>query len=94
MATAKEIKEHLEIALNEIGEIKPWFDAEVNEWIFSHPKYLVEYGGTTSKEVIHNYPKYLKEFIMYRLDRKLNVLTERKTKGHGGIRRSSGKELC
>lgn len=26
MATTKEIKEHLEIALKEIGEIKPWYD--------------------------------------------------------------------
>ena len=55
MATAKEIKEQLAIALQEIGEIKPWFDPDVNEWIFSHPKYPVEYGGESSKEVIENY---------------------------------------
>lgn len=28
MATTKEVKEHLEIGLKEIGEIKPWFDED------------------------------------------------------------------
>lgn len=31
MATAKEIKEHLEITLHDVGEINPWFDKDVNE---------------------------------------------------------------
>lgn len=91
MATRKEIKEHIEIALKEIGNIKPWFDEEVNEWIFSHPNYPVEYGGETPSEVIQNYPKYLWEFIKHRLDDKLNPLTEKKTKGHGGKREGAGR---
>lgn len=91
MATAKEIKEHLNIALNEVGSIKPWFDKEVDEWIFSHPNYPVEYGGESPGEVIKNYPKYLKEFIKHRLDDNLNPLTEKKTKGHGGKREGSGR---
>ena len=44
MATTKEIKEHLEIALKEIGKIKPKFDSDVQEWVFKHPNYPVEYG--------------------------------------------------
>jgi hypothetical protein len=91
MATAKEIKEHLEIALEEVGNIKPWFDEEVNEWIFSHPNYPVEYGGESSKEVIKNYPKYLREFIKQRLNDNLSPLTEKKTKGHGGKRLGAGR---
>lgn len=91
MASRKEIKEHLEIAIKEIGTIKPWFDKEVNEWIFSHPNYPVEYGGESSAEVIENYPKYLSEFIKHRLDNKLNPLTEKKTKGHGGKREGAGR---
>jgi hypothetical protein len=86
MATEKEIIEHLHIALAEIGFIKPWFDVEVNEWIFNHPKYPVEYGGESASEVIENYPKYLQEFIKQRLDNNLNPLTEKKTLGHGGKR--------
>lgn len=91
MATTKEIKEHLTIALKEIGSIKPWFDKKVNEWIFSHPNYPVEYGGESPEEVIKNYPKYLREFIKFRLDNKLNPLTEKKTKGHGGKREGAGR---
>ncbi len=91
MATTKEIKEHLEIALKEIGKIRPWFDEEVNEWIFRHVNYPVEYGGESVEEVIENYPKYLREFIKYRLNNKLNPLTEEKTKGHGGRRIGAGR---
>lgn len=78
------IKEHLQIALKEIGSIKPWFDSDVEEWIFSHPSYPVEYGGKSSEEVKKNYPKYLREFIKHRLDNRLNPLTEKKTKGLEG----------
>jgi len=91
MATAKEIKEHLKLALQEVGPINPWFDTEVNEWIFRHTAYPVEYGGNSAEEVIKNYPKYLKEFIKHRLDNKLNPLTEKKTTGHGGKREGAGR---
>ena len=91
MATPKEIKEHLAIALREVGKIKPWFDDEVNEWTFSHPSYPVEYGGETAKEVIRNYPKYLREFIKQRLNDNLDHLTKRQTKGHGGERPGAGR---
>jgi hypothetical protein len=91
MATHKEIKKHLEIALKEIGKIKPWFDEDVNEWVFSHPNYPVEYGGKSAAEVIKNYPKYLREFIRQRLNNNLNPLTEKKTKGHGGKREGAGR---
>ena len=93
MATAKEIKEHLDIALKEVGKIKPWFDEEVNEWVFSHPNYPVEYGGESAEEVIKNYPKYLREFIKQRLNANLNPLTEKRTKGHGGLRPGAGRPL-
>ena len=91
MATTKEIKEHLEIALKEVGRITPWFDEEVNEWIFSHPNYPIEYGGSSPGEVIQNYPKYLREFVKQRLNDNLNSLTEEKTKGHGGKRIGAGR---
>jgi hypothetical protein len=91
MATKKEINEHLKNALAEIGEIIPVFDEEVDEWVFSNPLYPVEYGGTSKKEVIKNYPKYLREFIKHRLDRRLHPLVEKKTKGHGGSRKGAGR---
>lgn len=91
MATEKEIKEHLKIALSEIGDIKPWFDKDVNCWVFSHKNYPVEYGGDTAKEVIRNYPKYLKEFIKHRLAGKLSPVNENETKGRGGYREGAGR---
>ncbi len=91
MATKKEIDEHLKIALKEIGEIKPWFDKEVNAWIFEHPAYPVEYGGKSEAEVIKNYPKYLREFIRHRLDDQLHPVMEKQTKGRGGKRVGAGR---
>src|SRR3989337_161111 len=91
MATKKEITKHLKIALAEIGEIKPWFDKECNDWTFSHPNYPVEYGGKTTKEVVRNYPKYLEEFIRHRLDEHLADSIEKKTHGRGGMRPRAGR---
>lgn len=91
MASRKEVKEHLEIALKEVGKIKPWFDSDVNEWVFSHSAYPVEYGGNSPEEVIQNYPKYLQEFIIHRLDDRLSPLIEKRTKGHGGQREGAGR---
>jgi len=91
MATKKEIDQHLKIALEEIGEIEPWFDEDVNAWIFSHRLYPVEYGGTSPKEVVKNYPKYLREFIKQRLDDNLAPVVKKMTKGRGGKRIGAGR---
>jgi len=91
MATKQEIEKHLKDALSEIGEIRPRFDKEVNEWIFSHKLYPVECAGDSPKEVIKNYPKYLREFIKQRLKDNLNPLVEKKTKGRGGRRPGAGR---
>ncbi len=91
MATQKEIKEHLKIALKEVGKIVPWFDEEVSAWVFEHPAYPVGYAGNSAKEVIKNYPKYLKQFIEERLNSNLNPLTEKATRGRGGKRKGAGR---
>ena len=52
MASTKEIKKHLNIALEEVGEIKPRFSKNFNAWTFSHKKYPdVEYVGESAEEV-------------------------------------------
>lgn len=91
MATKKEIDEHLRTALVEVGKIKPWFDKDVDCWVFSHKNYPVEYGGDSEKEVVKNYPKYLREFIKHRLDGRLSPVNEKETKGRGGCREGSGR---
>ena len=91
MATKKEIDSHLKIALEEIGKIKPWFDKDVDAYVFEHPSYPVEYAGETEEDVIKGYPKYLREFIRHRLNNKLHPLMEKETKGRGGKRPGAGR---
>jgi len=93
MAAKKEINEHLEFALNEIGKIKPWYDKGYKCWVFSHPAYPVEYSGDTEKEVINNYPIYLHDFIEERLKDNLSDLTEKKTIGRCGKRIGAGRPI-
>ena len=93
MATKKEIKEHLVIALEEVGNIEPWFDKSYKTWVFSHSAYPVEYTGDTKEEVIKNYPLYLQEFIEERLNNNLSEITEKKTKGRGGKREGAGRPV-
>ncbi len=92
MASAKEIKKHLDIALEEIGEIRPSFNKRFKTWMFCHKKYPdVEYFGDSPSEVVRNYPKYLREFIKHRLDGNIWESVEKKTKGHGGKRERGGR---
>ena len=92
MASKQEIEKELKIALKEIGPIIPWFDKEVNEWIFSSPLYpSVEYGGETKEEVISNYEHYLKGFIIERLKNNIESHVEKTTKGRGGYRPGAGR---
>ncbi len=91
MASKKELRKHLKLALEEIGEIKPWYDKKFHAWIFAHPHYPVEYAGDTEEDVIRNYPLYLREFLKHRLEGKLSPLEEKKTKGRGGKRMGAGR---
>jgi len=77
----EKIESQLKLALTEVGKITPWYSQEFKAWVFSHELYPVEYSGDTKEEVIQNYPLYLKEFILHRLNDKLSPLMENKTKG-------------
>lgn len=91
MATKKEIEEHLKIALDEIGEIKPIYNKRYGAWIFEHPFYPVGCEGDSEKDVIKKYPLYLKGFIAERLKDNLAPFMEKKTKGRGGNREGAGR---
>jgi hypothetical protein len=91
MATQKDINKELKIALDDVGQIVPWFDKSVNAWIFEHPAYPVGYSGSSPEEVIKNYPLHLKEFIQERLNDNLDPYVEKTTKGKGGLRAGSGR---
>jgi len=87
------VDEHLKIALQEIGPIKPWFDPEVQEWVFEHQLYPVEYGGNTKKEVVERFPLYLQQFIEHRLKGNLAPFVEKRTRGRGGKREGAGRPV-
>ena len=92
MASKKEIEKHLKIALKEVGKIKPRFVKRFNNWVFRHYAYPdVECAEDSPDKVIKNYPKYLREFIKYRLDQNIWEIIEKKTKGHGGKRQGAGR---
>ncbi|MBA3722832.1 MAG: hypothetical protein H0W88_10600 [Parachlamydiaceae bacterium] len=93
MATKKEIKQHLKIALEEVGGIEPWFDEMVNSWIFEHPSYPVGCDGSSRDEVIKKYPLYLEEFINERLNNNISPSVEVRIKGKGGKREGAGRPV-
>ncbi len=78
------IKKQVEIALEEIGKIEPWFDQQFNAWIFSNDLYPIECEGKSAEEVIEKYPKYLEVFIEHRMKGKIDNISEKKTTGRGG----------
>lgn len=87
------VDEHWKIAMDEIGPIKPWFDPEVNAWVFEHELYPESYGGDTVEEVIERYPLYLKQFIEHRLIGDLAPSVEERTLGRGGKREGAGRPV-
>lgn len=92
MASKQEIKEHVQIALQEVGTIVPWRNEEYDCWVFSHFLYpSVECDGDTEQEVKDKYPLYLYDFIKARLTDHLSRVAERQTKGRGGVRTGAGR---
>ena len=87
------VDEHLKIALEEIGPIKPWFDHELKDWTFEHKLYPVSYGGNTRQEVIERYPLYIRQFIEHRLIGDLAPFVEKRTLGRGGKRIGAGRPV-
>jgi hypothetical protein len=84
---------HLRTALKKIGTIKPWFDEEVQEWVFEHRLYPESCSGKTKKEVIKLYPLYLRQFIEQRLKNNLAPSIEKATAGRGGKREGAGRPI-
>ena len=87
----KLVDRQLQLALEEIGPIKPWFDEEVQEWIFESPQYPESCSGATREEVIKNYPLYIRQFIEQRQKGNLAPWIEKKTRGRGGCRAGAGR---
>jgi hypothetical protein len=87
------LDQQLEIALKDVGPIKPWFDNEVQEWVFEHPLYPESCSGKSKDEVFDLYPRYLRQLIEQRLKGNLSPLTEKRTAGRGGRRVGAGRPV-
>lgn len=85
------VDQHLKIAMEEIGPIRPWFDTDCQEWIFEHPYYPESYGGDTPEEVIERYPLYIRTLIEHRLIGKIDPVVDAEMKGRGGRRDGAGR---
>lgn len=85
------IDKELRAALKEIGTIEPWFDENVQEWIFEHPLYPESCSGATRSEVVEKYPLYLRQFIEQRSAGRLAPWIEERTRGRGGKRSGAGR---
>lgn len=78
-------------ALNQIGEIKPWFDEDMRCWIFEHPDFPESYGGESSAEVKKGYPLYLANMFQARIEGNLAPYVEKKIRFRGGVRPGAGR---
>jgi hypothetical protein len=87
----QQVSEELKVALSEIGKVEPWFDDNVQEWVFEHPLYPESCSGSTENEVIKLYPLYLRQFIEQRMKNNLAPSVEKKTRGRGGMRAGAGR---
>jgi hypothetical protein len=86
------IKAELEKALQEIGEIKPWWSEEDQMFIFEHEAYpFVMHADPDLGKTIAGYKRALKGFISDRMSGQLDATVDRATSGHGGLRVGAGR---
>lgn len=76
----------LQKALNEIGNIQPWYDENVKSWVYSNVLYpTVEAGEDTAEETVNIYKLYLKEFLQHRICGNIPMKHEYDTAGNAGV---------
>jgi hypothetical protein len=87
-----ELEKQLEIALDEIGVIQPWWSEEDRLYVFEHPAYpMVMHGDADCEEARAGYLRALKGFIEERLAGNVAESVERITLGRGGARPGAGR---
>lgn len=86
------LETELQTALQEIGEIAPWWSQDDGMFLFEHPAYPMVMHADPDKDAARaGYLRALKRFIRHRLNGALDPGTERVTSGRGGAREGSGR---
>jgi hypothetical protein len=86
------IEKELEIALKEIGAIKPWWSEEDQMYVFEHDAYpTLMHADQDPDEVVKGYKRALHRFIGYRMRGRVAESVERITSGRGGYRPGAGR---
>jgi hypothetical protein len=81
------IEKELEIALREIGEIRPWWSKEDEMYVFEHPAYpFVMHADPDREEAKAGYMRALTGFIEDRIKGRVAPDVDRVTSGRAGAR--------
>lgn len=86
------LKKHLDMALQDIGDITPWWSEDDGMFVFEHAAYpRVMYADPDKALVVNGYRRALSHFIEARLSGKLSVEADKVTSGRGGYRVGAGR---
>jgi len=88
---APEVVKLVKQALEQIGDIEPWFDKDMGCWRFEHPDFPESYGGESEEEVKQGYPLYLANMFQAQLENNLAPYIEEKIHFRGGKRPGAGR---
>ena len=87
-----ERQQHLDIALQEIGEVLPLWSEESQMYVFEHEAYpAVMHADPDREKAAEGYLRALQGFIQERLEGNIAPFMDRITSGRGGARPGAGR---
>jgi hypothetical protein len=87
-----ELKQHVDIALEEIGLIQPWWSDADQMFMFEHPAYpWVMHADPNPEATKAGYIRALTGWIQDRLANNVADFAETTTTGRGGLRQGAGR---
>lgn len=87
-----QLDEEVKKALEEIGEIAPWWSEEDGMYVFEHPAYpFVMHADPDEAEAKAGYLRAITGFIEDRLAGMVAPDVDRVTSGRGGVRPGAGR---
>jgi hypothetical protein len=89
-----ELEKELKTALQEVGDIAPYWSEEDGMYVFEHPAYpMVMHADPDPEETRKGYLRALSGFVEERLQGTVAEDVERITSGRGGSRPGAGRPV-